>query len=339
MNARILGRWITRIGFLLLAVILALTAHMPATVEARQTGCNDTFRAAMNSALTQCANIGVNTLCLGNPSATINGGTSLTVGQSVDLNSVASLALSGYDGSSWGVAMLRLMANLPGNNPGAPVTMIAFGNVSVAGAPGTVGMQSFYLQTTGNQSCQGLPGDGVMIQSPQGQKKLQLVANGVQLSIGSTVFLDIEDEDGTPRMKIRTLEGEVTAQFGDQEILIEAGEESGIEIQPGDEEGEIEAVGELEDDHPIEDDYFTEFPVDELPEALTFEQMYAEWADADDQEGYHAADSDGNFIEEGEETPTDEGDGGDTGSDSGDTGGDTGGDSGGDTGGDAGDGE
>jgi hypothetical protein len=200
--------------------------------------------------------------------------------------------------------MLRLLANLPANNPGAGVTMVVFGNMSLAAAPGGAAMEAFYLKTAGAPSCEALPVDGVMIQSPRGQQKVQLVANGVQLSIGSTVFLSVldEDENGAPRMKIRTLDGEVRATVGDQEIVIEAGEESGVEIQEGDEEGEIEPVGDLEEVHAFDVDYFDEFPLDELPDELSLEELEAEWelvGDGDSDTGEETTDDGSGDSDEG----------------------------------------
>jgi len=67
-------------------------------------------------------------------------------------------------------------------------------------------MQAFYLQNGKHQtSCQNVPNDGILIQTPEGVAQVQLWINEVKIKLGSTAFIQADAEKKT--MTVSTLEG------------------------------------------------------------------------------------------------------------------------------------
>jgi hypothetical protein len=109
------------------------------------------------------------------------------------------------DDGSWGMAIMKLQANLPDTNPGQNVTLVLFGDTDLR--PEGDENHSFYLSTgLGRLSCKRLPESGVIVRAPA-KLRVTFTVNGVQIKIASTALLR---HDGT-HMLIRNLEGKVEA--------------------------------------------------------------------------------------------------------------------------------
>ncbi len=113
-----------------------------ATASGTQPACTDLLQAAIAATDKGCANTGRNQVCYGNvslkaePQPGIADFTFDQPGQSVPISSIQKLELSSLDtqGQTWGVALMRVQANLPDSAPGQNVTMILFGDVSIQDA-------------------------------------------------------------------------------------------------------------------------------------------------------------------------------------------------------------
>lgn len=67
-------------------------------------------------------------------------------------------------------------------------------------------MQAFYLQNGKQQTtCQNVPNDGILIQTPEGVAQVQLWINEVKIKLGSTAFIQAQPDNKT--MTVTTLEG------------------------------------------------------------------------------------------------------------------------------------
>jgi len=67
-------------------------------------------------------------------------------------------------------------------------------------------MQAFYLQNGKHQTtCQNVPNDGILIQTPEGVAQVQLWINEVKIKLGSTAFIQADADKRT--MSVSTLEG------------------------------------------------------------------------------------------------------------------------------------
>jgi hypothetical protein len=80
-------------------------------------------------------------------------------GDIADLFDVNSLRLSSLDSENnlWGVALLRVQANLPSTMPGQNVTMIVFGDTEIADATGIGPSMSVTTSTSANVNIRSLP--------------------------------------------------------------------------------------------------------------------------------------------------------------------------------------
>lgn len=133
-----------------------------------------------------------------------------------DVAKIASLRTYPYDAETgqWGVSLLRLQANLPDLLPGANATFLMFGDTEIQDVPedNQHPMQAFRLKTgiTGT-SCQEVPSDGLMIQTPHGVGHVDFTVNRVDVSLGSTMFLEAVPGD---KMTLSTIEGSARVTLG-----------------------------------------------------------------------------------------------------------------------------
>jgi hypothetical protein len=196
----------------------------PVRARAQGKACPDLVRAALAATDKGCVNTGRNKVCYGNSSinAQAQPGTALQFskpGDIVSVGSIQAIRLGALDAANntWGIAMLRLQANLPDTAPGQNVTMLLFGDVEVADGSKTAPsatesatalkpMQAFYFRSgVGQPACAQAPSDGILIQTPgEAKQKVVLVADEVRIELGSTVFLQAQ---ATKELIVTTLQG------------------------------------------------------------------------------------------------------------------------------------
>ena len=100
------------------------------------------------------------------------------------------------DEGVWGVALMRLQANLPDTLPGQNAVVVLFGDVDIENIAEDDNTHAFYLHTgLGRPRCSEVPQSGILIQSPDGADEVVLNINGTDVALGSTVlFQTTEDE-------------------------------------------------------------------------------------------------------------------------------------------------
>ncbi len=261
--------------------------------------CTTFVKQALAATDKACINTGRNEACYGHISLDVQPQSQDAtfkfneVGDRVDVARVSRLRLSPMDVKSdvWGVALLKVQADIPNNMPDTNVSVLVFGDVELEnaipdpvyvdvfvagpsnanirrqpsnrgfvlstlapktkvqakgrskdgawlyiGLPGGKGsgwvrrslmkstddltklkeldpsltsygpMQAFYLQNGKQQtSCQNVPNDGILIQTPEGVAQVQLWINEVKIKLGSTAFIQARPENKT--MTVTTLEG------------------------------------------------------------------------------------------------------------------------------------
>jgi hypothetical protein len=207
---------------LLIAVVLCLA---PAVALA-QAACPAIVDTALTAADQLCQVIGRNQACYGNVSITAQAQPDVTdfqftsAGDVVDAGDIQTLDLSPMDEQAgvWGVAVMRLQANLPDTLPGENVTFLLFGDVEITTAvdPNDAfanPMQAFRLRTgVGDAQCDEAPESGLLVQTPEGADEIAFNVNGVDVSMGSTVLFQTDEESG---MTVSTLEGAAFIAAGD----------------------------------------------------------------------------------------------------------------------------
>lgn len=192
------------------------------TVFAQPASCPAIVLRALAAADTLCQQTGRNQACYANValSAFPNpDAIDFQFEQAGDIASVAdidSMILSPMDETlgAWGVALMRLQANLPDSLPGQNVTFVLFGDVSImpnSSADAASPMQAFYLQSgIGDAPCAEAPASGVLVQTPEGARDVTFNVNGVDVSMGSTIlFRSMPDQE----MTISALEGAAVVQM------------------------------------------------------------------------------------------------------------------------------
>jgi hypothetical protein len=149
-----------------------------------------------------------------------------TPGDITPVSTIRALHLQALDeaDSAWGVALLRLQANLPDTLPGQNVTVLLFGDVTLRAAEdagGLVPMQAFYFRSgMGDSQCTEVPESGILIQSPGEGGPVELTINDVSVELGSTAFLQSNAENG---MTLFLLEGQARVTAFEVEQVVPAG--------------------------------------------------------------------------------------------------------------------
>jgi hypothetical protein len=189
----------------------------PALVLA-QTDCPTIVQTALDAADIMCQNTGRNQACYGNidisaqAQADVQNFRFQVVGDTVNVSDLQSLKLSPMNEQTgaWGVALLRLQANLPDTLPGQNVTFLLFGDAEITNAVDPTDttqrpMQAFLLRTgVSDADCEQAPESGMLVQTPEGADEIAFNVNGVDVSMGSTVLFQADPDEG---MSVSTLEG------------------------------------------------------------------------------------------------------------------------------------
>lgn len=125
------------------------------------------------------------------------------------------------DSGEWGIAVMKVQANIPDTLPGQAVTFLLMGDAQIENAvePGSEQqpMQAIYFRTgiTGT-TCAEAPEPSLVVQSPE-NLTVNLTVNGADISIGSTAVLTTipgEDDPTETDMEITVVDGRVTLPDG-----------------------------------------------------------------------------------------------------------------------------
>ncbi len=124
----------------------------------------------------------------------------------------------------WGVALMKVQADLPETVPGQAVTLLLTGDTRIEDASdeheGYGPMQAFYFSTgLGEPACEELPPSSVLVSTPDGTT-VTLNVNGLEVTLGSTVLMSAVPDN---LMTITTLDGKVTVVTGPQTVSIPQG--------------------------------------------------------------------------------------------------------------------
>jgi hypothetical protein len=122
--------------------VLFWALGVPALVLAQADSCPNIVQKALTAVDQSCQSTGRNQACYGNVLLTANPQPNVTdfnfqkAGDITDLAKIKDISLSELDAQTdvWGVALMRLQANLPDTLPGQNVTMLLFGNVQITNA-------------------------------------------------------------------------------------------------------------------------------------------------------------------------------------------------------------
>lgn len=201
------------------------TGLLSIAVIAQGADCPTIVTTALDSLDAVCAETGRNQACYGNVLIDLQQQVDTEVvpfeapGDTVNLSDVATMKLAplNVEANTWGVAMMKLQANIPNTNPGQNVTFLMFGDVEIDNAvteddSDFTPMQAFYFSSgVGDAGCEEAPESGLLIQTPEGVEEVLLNVNGANMSLGSTAFLQAgvnRDNEDEFELAISVLEGQ-----------------------------------------------------------------------------------------------------------------------------------
>src|SRR5690606_30892948 len=187
--------------------------------------CPALVQNALRQVETHCAGTGRNQICYGHsvllaePRPEITDVSLSTPGDVTEIYNISRLQLfpMDIDLGAWGVALMRVQANLPDALPGQNVLFLLFGDVELTPETSTElvsnpsedetqqPISAFRLRSgIGTPFCDSAPPDGLLIQTPHGVGRVELTINGVDVSLGSTVFFTAHENE---YLTVSTLEG------------------------------------------------------------------------------------------------------------------------------------
>jgi hypothetical protein len=210
--------------------VALLLLAMGRIVHAQET-CSAIMQEAIELVSQTCSGTGRNEVChgffrveakdrVGADSLTFNVGDTIPV---TELSALTTAPLNTETGE-WGVALLRLQANLPDMLPGQNATFLLLGDTRLENddtSPNARPLQIFRLETgiTGVSCAEG-PADGLLVQTPQDTQEVKLTVNGVTIEAAGTAF--IQAQPGK-EMTVSALDGTVEVLLGGERQVLEEG--------------------------------------------------------------------------------------------------------------------
>lgn len=188
--------------------------------------CDDLVTTALNKANQVCSKLGRNQACYGNnlidaelqPNAT---GTFSKAGDIVSVDFIRKLTTAPLDTSKqvWGIAIMKIQANLAESLPGQNVTFLLFGNAELENI--TPQMQAVVLKTGvgGAPTCTNAPKSALVLQSPEGSQATMTI-NGASISLGSTAYLTAE---ANSELTVATIEGSAVVSAANITRVVQPG--------------------------------------------------------------------------------------------------------------------
>jgi hypothetical protein len=194
--------------------------------------CQELIDRAMQASGDSCDQMGTNQVCYGNNTllADLIAGTASRFSQRGDMVSVTDLrklAASPLSLTSeeWGIAVFKVMANLPRSLPGETISMIVFGNTTLDNASNN--LQTFYFSSTlGQIVCDQVPFDGLMITMPDGSG-VSFVINGAEMTLMGNASITAT-QNGS--MEVSLFSGSATITSSGQTQIVTAGHSTSMDL-------------------------------------------------------------------------------------------------------------
>ncbi len=299
-----------------LGMLFVLGAGCGTATELTSTGtssgdnaCPILVQSAMDSVSASCESTGRNEVCYGNNALVAElADSSDTIrmsepGDTVGLEQVRRLELSpmNVDTSQWGIALMRLQTNISGTVPGQAVTVLMFGDVALENQTDTTDseLQAFtFTSGIGDAQCEEAPESGILVQTPDGVGEISFVMNNVEISLGSTAFLQAQPSQA---LTVNVIEGQAEVRAEGVTQTIPAGNRSSIPLDEN-----ALADGEPTVPEPYDGGALNVLPVQNLEREITIAEAVTESTFVDDMEGWGIF-RDGTEIEHFEADETSDG--------------------------------
>lgn len=212
------------------------SSNLTATAMAdRNASCQALIDRTIQASDNYCGGTNSNTACYGNntlraelvPDATRRFSER---GDIINVNQLSRLSASplNLDLNEWGIAVFKVVANLPRSLPGETVTMVVFGNATLDNRSGiSDSLESFYFSSElGQIVCEKIPFDGLMITSPDGSG-IHFSVNGAELTLMGNASIEAVKNG---EMKVSVYKGSARIVANGQEQYFGAGQSSSVQL-------------------------------------------------------------------------------------------------------------
>jgi hypothetical protein len=123
-------------------------------------------------------------------------------------------------------------------------------------------MQAFYFKTgLSDAPCSAAPDSGILIQTPQGAGKINLTANDVEISLGSTAYVQAQ---ASGFMTVSVVEGQGTVTAAGTTVSVPAGTRARVPL-----DNALQANGAPIGPEPYDDARLAVLPIGLLTDAIT----------------------------------------------------------------------
>ena len=196
----------------------------------RNARCQVLINKAIQSSDSYCGETNSNNVCYGNTTiqAELAPGATQRFSERGDIVAVDELrrlsaAPLNLENDEWGIAVFKVIANLPRSLPGETITMVVFGNTTLDKESG--GLESFYFfSELGQIACEAIPSDGLMLTSPDGSG-LRINVNGTELTLKGNANLNAVKNG---EMEVSLLSGSGRIVSNGQEQYFGAGQKVSV---------------------------------------------------------------------------------------------------------------
>ncbi len=259
----------------------------PVIVYGQALDCPTIVKNALDATDDACSATGRNQACYGNISLTAEAAedapkfTFTEPGDLVEIAGVKNFLLSPLDTETetWGVALMKIQANLPETLPGQNVTLILFGDVEITNAATEeqTPMQAFYFKSGLNDApCEQAPDSGILIQTPQGQRSIELTVDEVAITLGSSAYFQAQP-DG--ELVVNVVEGEGTVTAAGVTVTVPAGSRARVPL-----DANLAPTGAPVGPEPYDAAELAALPLTLLPETITIAPALEATAEANASE-------------------------------------------------------
>ena len=203
------------------ALLAPYTSQVSTQSTERQATCKELIERALQASGSSCERMGTNQVCYGNHTVTAELSTAgkpfTSQGDTIGVDELLRLAASplSVEGNEWGIAVFKVLANLPRSLPGQAVSMVVFGNATLENPQQD--LQTFYFTSTlGQIDCEQVPFDGLVITMPDGA--------GVSFRVNETEIILMGDaslkatQNGSMDISVHKGAASVSANGGTQTI-------------------------------------------------------------------------------------------------------------------------
>jgi hypothetical protein len=273
-----------------------------AVSAAQQDVCPDDVMAALTEIDAHCAITGRNQVCYGNVrlNATPRGGIGDfrfdSPGDVVNVFDIDHLALeSDVESNVWGVALMRLQANIPDTLPGQNLTFLLFGNAELSELDGASGLQSFYFRSgVGDSPCLEAPDSGMLVQTPEGVRSVSFQVNGIDIDLGSTAFMQARPGE---ELIFNVIEGQAGVTSQGVTERVQAGTRTRIQL-----DADGVAASPPSPPESYESEALARLPVANLERQINIARLIVSSRFDDDTEGWTAHDTGADLTHNTDET-------------------------------------